>query len=198
VSEGPTPGGAPVRSPLPDHIDVPGLEVRTWRESDVPAMAQAIAENIEHLRPFLPWVAQEPMADEERAQMVSDWERDRLGGGDLVLGIFEGGQVVGGTGAHTNRTDAEDGIEIGYWLRADAQGRGLMTRVVGALTQVLLAHPGITHVEIRHDEANTRSAAIPPRCGYRLVGREERTAQAPGETGSGLVWRIGAEPTLAQ
>ena len=167
-------------------------------ESDVPAMAQAIAENLEHLRPFLPWVAQEPMADEERAQMVSDWERDRLEGGDLVLGIFEGGRVVGGTGAHTNRTDAADGIEIGYWLSADAQGRGLMTRVVGALTQALLAHPGITHVEIRHDEANTRSAAIPPRCGYRLVGREERTVQAPAETGSGLVWRIGAEPAPAQ
>ena len=189
-----TPGPAPVRSPLPDHIDVPGLEVRTWRESDVPAMAQAIAENVEHLRPFLPWVAQEPMADEERARMVSDWERDRLAGGDLVLGIFENGRVVGGTGAHTNRTDAADGIEIGYWLSSDAQGRGLMTRVVGALTRALLAHPGITHVEIRHDGANTRSAAIPPRCGYRLVGREERTVQAPGETGWGLVWRIGAEP----
>lgn len=190
--------GSPGRSPLPDHIDVPGLEVRTWRESDVPAMAQAIAANIEHLRPFLPWVAQEPLADEERAQMVSGWERDRLEGGDLVLGIFEGVQVVGGTGAHTNRTGAEDGIEIGYWLSADAQGRGLMTRVVGSLTQTLLDHPGITHVEIRHDEANTRSAAIPPRCGYRLVGREERTVQAPGETGSGLVWRIGAEPAFAQ
>ena len=191
-------GPALVRSPLPDHIDVPGLEVRTWREPDVPAMAQAIAENVEHLRPFLPWVTQEPMADEERTQMVTDWERDRLAGGDLVLGIFEGGLVVGGTGAHTNRTNAADGIEIGYWLSADAQGRGLMTRVVGALTQALMAHPGITHVEIRHDEANTRSAAIPPRCGYRLVGREERTVQAPAETGSGLVWRIGAEPAPAQ
>ncbi len=198
MSQESAPGPVPVREPLPDHIDVPGLEVRTWRESDVPAMAQAIAENIEHLRPFLPWVAQEPMTDDERAEMVSQWERDRLGGGDLVLGIFEGGRVVGGTGAHTNRTDAADGIEIGYWLSSDAQGRGLMTRVVGALTQVLLAHPGITHVEIRHDEANTRSAAIPPSCGYRLVGREERTAQAPGETGSGLVWRIGAEPAPAR
>jgi ribosomal-protein-serine acetyltransferase len=194
VNDGPSPGPARVRNPLPDHIEVPGLEVRAWRVSDVPALARAIAENVEHLRPFMPWVAQEPLADEERAAMVRGWEQDRLAGGDLVLGVFEGGRVVGGTGAHTNRTRAEDGIEIGYWLGADAQGRGLMTRVVAALTQVLLAHPGITHVEIRHDEANTRSAAIPPRCGYRLVGREERTVQAPAETGCGLLWRIGAEP----
>ena len=196
MSQEPAPGPAAVREPLPDHIEVPGLEVRTWRAGDVHAMALAIAENIEHLRPFMPWVAQEPLSEGARAQMVADWERDRLEGGDLVLGIFEDGRVVGGTGAHTNRTEAADGIEIGYWLSAAAEGRGLMTRVVRALTRALLDHPGITHVEIRHDEANTRSAAIPPRCGYRLVGREQRTVQAPAETGSGLVWRIGAEPSL--
>lgn len=184
-----------MRAVLPDHIDVPGLEVRTWQRADVPALSQAIAENLEHLRPFLPWVSQEPLDNEERAQMVTDWEHERLDGGDVLYGIFDDGRVVGGTGAHTTRTRAAHGIEIGYWLRADVEGRGLMTRVVGALTLALLAHPEVTHVEIRHDEANTRSASIPPRCGYRLVGREQRTVQAPAETGMGLVWRIGAEPS---
>ena len=33
-------------------------------------------------------------------------------------GSYEGGRVVGGTGAHTTRTKAADGIEIGYWLSA--------------------------------------------------------------------------------
>ncbi len=194
----PEPGQAPARAVLPDHIDVPGLEVRTWRESDVPALAKAITENLEHLRPFMPWVAQEPMTLEERARLVEDWERERLAGGDVLYGILEEGRVIGGTGAHTTRTKAAGGIEIGYWLSADAQGRGLMTRVVGVLTPALLDVPGITHVEIRHDEANVRSAAIPPRCGYRLVGRESRPVQAPSETGTGLVWRIGAEPTPSQ
>ena len=75
-------------------------------------MGQAIEENMSTCD-LPPWVAQEPMDDEERAQMVSDWERDRLAGGDLVLGIFEGGRVVGGTGAHTNRTKAEEGSRSG-------------------------------------------------------------------------------------
>ena len=194
MSDALVPDPALVRAVLPDHIDVPGLVVRTWQVSDVPALSQAIAENLEHLRPFLPWVAQEPMGGDERALMVTDWERDRLHGGDVLYGILEDGRVVGGTGAHTTRTKAADGIEIGYWLCADAQGRGLMSRVVDALTRALLAHPGITHVEIRHDVANLRSASIPPRCGYRLVGQEHRTVAAPAETGSGLVWRIGAEP----
>ena len=184
-------GGADGPGVLPDHVEVEGLEVRTWRESDVPALAEAITASLEHLRPFLPWVAQEPLGDGARAALVRGWEADRLAGGDAVYGILRDGRVVGGAGAH--RRIAEDGLEIGYWLAADETGRGTMTRVVSALTRTLLALPGITHVEIRMDEANTRSAMIPARCGYRMVGREPREPKAPGETPWGLVWRIEAE-----
>lgn len=177
---------------LPASIDVADLEVRTWREADVPALAEAIESSLEHLRPFLPWVAQEPMADEARADLVRGWEAARLAGGDVLYGVWRGDRVVGGTGAH--RRVADDGLEIGYWLRPEEIGRGTMTRVVARLTQALLALPGITHVEIRMDEANARSAGVPPRCGYRLVGREQRSVEAPADTGWGLVWRIGAEP----
>ena len=143
---------------------MPGLEVRTWRPADAPALSAAISANLEHLRPFLPWVAQEPLDLAGRIGLMTDWEQARVAGESVVYGILEDGRIVGGTGAHGNRTHAPDGIEIGYWLAADAEGRGLMTRVVGALSRVLLAHPGITHVEIRMDEANDaqrrRAAAV--------------------------------------
>ncbi|HEX6887662.1 MAG TPA: GNAT family N-acetyltransferase [Candidatus Nanopelagicales bacterium] len=197
---------APARSHggvLPERIDDPelaaaGLEVRTWQEADVPAMAAAILASVEHLRPFMPWAAQEPLPEEDRLAMVRDWEAARLAGGDVVYGIFHGGRVVGGTGAHRGvegkRKVAADGLEIGYWLTPEEEGHGTMTRVVGALTRALLALPEITHVEIRMDEANVRSAAVPPRCGYRLVGREPRVPEAPSETAWGLCWRIGSDP----
>lgn len=187
-------GPAPRRPALPDHVDVPGLEVRTWRASDAPELGAVISANLEHLRPFLPWVAQEPLELAGRLSLIDEWERARLAGESVVYGILDDDRIIGGTGAHGNRTNAPDGIEIGYWLSADVEGRGLMTRVVAALTEVLLAHPGITHVEIRMDEANVRSAAVPARCGYRLVDHELREATAPGETGRGLVWRIGPDP----
>jgi ribosomal-protein-serine acetyltransferase len=177
---------------LPDSIEIPDLVVRCWRESDVPDLADAVAANLGHLAPFMPWVSQEPLTDAARTQMVRDWEADRAAGGDALYGIWREGRVVGAIGAH--RRVARDGLEIGYWLRAEEQGRGTMTRVVEGLTRALLALPGITHVEIRHDEANVRSAAIPPRCGYRCVGREQRVAQAEAGTGWGLVWRIGTDP----
>lgn len=190
-----TPAQGPV---LPTSIPVEGLEMRTWQVDDVPALGEAIRDSIEHLRPWMPWIAHEPLPTEERVAMVQRWEEQRLAGGDTVYGIFRGGRVVGGTGAHCAdgrvRNIADDAREIGYWIRADEEGRGTMTRVVAALTTALLATPGITHVEIRHDEANTRSGAVAQRCGYRLVGRETRPIDAPAETGRGLVWRIGEDP----
>ena len=62
------------------------------------------------------------------------------------------------------------------------------------MTAALLDMPGITRIEIRTDAANERSAAVPQRCGYRLVAREQRPVEAPAETGWGSAWRIGADP----
>lgn len=179
-------------------VAVPGLEVRVWRESDAAALGSAIADSIEHLRAFMPWIAQEPLALADRVLMIRRWEAERLAGGDAVYGILRDGRVVGGTGAHRPDADrrpmADDAVEIGYWLRPDEQGRGIMTAVVGALTDLLLDLPGLTHVQIRMDEANVRSAAVPPRCGYRLVAQARREVSAPAETGRFLVWRAGADP----
>jgi RimJ/RimL family protein N-acetyltransferase len=38
------------------------------------------------------------------------------------------------------------------------------------------------------DEANTRSAAVPRRLGYTLVGVEDAPRSAPDETGRQQVW----------
>ena len=42
-------------------------------------------------------------------------------------------------------------IEIGYWLRPDAVGRGVMTATARALTTAAFALDGIARVEIRCD-----------------------------------------------
>jgi RimJ/RimL family protein N-acetyltransferase len=53
---------------------------------------------------------------------------------------------------------------------------------------VALALPGVSRAEIHCDEANTASAAIPRRLGYRLDRIEERKPEAPGESGRLMIW----------
>lgn len=187
--------GIPPRDRLPDPVPVPdrpGLEIRLWQVADASALAEMVTSSIEHLRPWMPWIAQEPMSLEARlAQLtssVAEWER----GGDAFYGMWLDGRPVGAIGAH--HRIGPDGLEIGYWLRPEAVGTGLVTSSVRALTEALMALPWVTHVEIRNDAANVRSAAVPQRCGYRLVAEHDRPSTAPAETGRGQVWRFGADP----
>ena len=49
--------------------------------------------------------------------------------------------------------------------------------------------PGIDAVEIHHDRANVRSAAVPRRLGFTFVGEEPDEPEAPGEAGIDCAWR---------
>lgn len=59
-------------------------------------------------------------------------------------------------------------VEIGYWAHPDARGRGVLTAAVARLTaEVRQTRPVVT---IECDAANTASAAVARRAGFREVG----------------------------
>ena len=152
-------------------------------------MLKAINENLEHLRPWMPWAAGEPRtlaAQVEWLERVDEaWDQDA----EYVYGIFSKdgvGELYGGAGLH--RRLGPGALEIGYWLAAKHTGKGYARAAARALTEAALNLPGIKRVEIHCDQANTRSAAIPKALGYRLDRIEEDGVQAPGESGRGMVW----------
>jgi ribosomal-protein-serine acetyltransferase len=58
-----------------------------------------VAESTEHLRPWMAWIADEPLALERRRAMIAEWDRDWSQGGDIVMGVFaEDGRIAGGCG----------------------------------------------------------------------------------------------------
>ena len=72
-----------------------------------------------------------------------------------------------------------DSAEIGYWVAADREGRGLVTRCVTALTAIAFEDLGLHRLEIRAAEGNRRSWAIPERLGWLYEG----TARGAGMVG---------------
>lgn len=164
------------------------LLLRRWQLSDADALSRAVAESADHLRPWMGWIAEEPMPPERRLVRIAEWERDRSRGGDVLLGVFRDGQVVGGCGLH--RRIAPDGLEIGYWIHAAHVRRGLATRAVGLLTDAALALPGITHVEIHHDKANHASGGVPRKLGFEWLGEWSDEPEAPADIGIEWRWRM--------
>ncbi len=182
--------------PLPERFEDGEILIRRLQPADAPAVVAAVTANLEHLRPWMPWIAFEPQTVEQRVELIRQWEREWLDGGDVVLGIFEGDRPVGGTGLH--RRIGPRGLEIGYWISHDRQRRGLATRATSCLTTGAFRVAGITHVEVHCDEANLASARVPERLGFTYVGSVERPIKAPSETGLHRVYRMHRDDWLAR
>jgi RimJ/RimL family protein N-acetyltransferase len=134
------------------------------------------------------WIAQEPLSLDHRREMLEEWERDWLRGGDVALGTFVSGRVAGSCGLHGRI--GPGGLEIGYWTHPSFLRRGIATTAAGLLTGAGFAVPGITHVEIHHDKANKASAGVPRKLGYRLVDEVRDEREAPAEVGIECRWRL--------
>ncbi|HEY1688266.1 MAG TPA: GNAT family protein [Solirubrobacteraceae bacterium] len=177
---------------LPERVEGEELLLRRWRAGDAAIQARAVAESAEHLRPWMPWMASEPLSPGLRRAMLVRWEQEWLDGGDVMLGAWIAGEVVGGCGFHRRR--GPQTLEIGYWVHASFLRAGIATSMARLLTATAFTLPGITRVEIRHDRANIASAGIPRQLGYVLAGETAKPASAPAETGVECIWRT--EPKL--
>jgi ribosomal-protein-serine acetyltransferase len=174
---------------LPEWLPGPaGLAVRRWRVADALELQQIVAESTEHLRPWMGWMASEPLTVDEREAMLRDREREWSEGGDVMLAIRLEERAVGSCGLH--RRVAPDGLEIGYWIHPSFTGRGLATSAARLLTDGAFTVEGITHVEIHHDKANVASAGVPRRLGYQLIAEARDEISAPAESGIEQIWSV--------
>ena len=62
--------------------------------------------------------------------------------------------------------------EIGYWLREEFQGHGIMTESVRALVRFGFSELGLNRIQIKCAPDNIRSNNIPKRLGFMLEGIE--------------------------
>jgi RimJ/RimL family protein N-acetyltransferase len=172
----------------PDEVELAEFVMRRYRREDSAALAAAVTESLEHLRPWMPWIALEPTTLKDREKLFAQWDRDWAEGAQYSYGMFLDDRVVGGAGLM--RRIAPDGLEIGYWVHRDFVGRGFATRAAGTLTTLGLSLPEVTHIEIHHDKANVASGRIPEKLGFSLLREQPSDEPAPGGTGVSRIWRM--------
>jgi RimJ/RimL family protein N-acetyltransferase len=179
---------------LRHRISTARLLLRCWNVEDAPALKAAIDSNLDHLRPWVPWAMNEPSELEAIRQRLIGYAHAFDAGRDFVFAIFDKNdtELLGGTGLHPRIGDGA--LEIGYGLRRDVTGRGYVTEAVDALMRAAFDEVGAARIEIRCDPANTASAAVPPRLGFRH--REtilENPTAAGGQPHNLMIWELTAE-----
>lgn len=172
---------------MPTELAAGRVVLRRTREDDAAALAEAVKDSLDHLRPWMPWATAEAAtlaAQRERCRQAQQlWRDDK---GYIYVAWLPDGALAGCYGVH--RRVRPGGADIGYWTHVAHSGKGYATEAVRALTPPALRLPGIERVEVHCDEANTSSAAIPKRLGFRLDRVEQRDPSAPSESGRLMIW----------
>jgi ribosomal-protein-serine acetyltransferase len=168
--------------PLFEELRGERVIVRPYRESDAQALFEAIGESRDHLRPWMPFADAHQTIEETRDWLIHEAANWMLRE-NMVVGIWDvaTNRYLGGSGLHIRNWEGGY-FEIGYWLRASAEGRGYITETVRLLTDYAFSTLAAQRVEIRCDERNTRSAAVPRRLGFVQEGRLRNDERATDGT----------------
>jgi len=181
----------PILIDVPESLETERLLLAAPRPGLGVALSVAITESIGQLQPWMPWAQQAP-SWEESELVVRRAQADFILRTNLNYQIYdravEGRRLLGGAGLHRIDWEARR-FEIGYWVRASAQGQGYVSETVLALTQMAFEQLRARRVEIRMDDVNVRSRAVAERCGFELEGILRQDSLSPsGEPRSTCVY----------
>lgn len=144
------------------------LTIRRWQLRDAPLLHEAIESSIVELRRFTPWVIPD---SPELPTLTARLERFRTQfdtGESSIYGIFDcaGTRVIGQVGLYARV--GPGALELGYFIRTDAAGRGYATEAARALVDLAFSETNVARIELRCEPENKASVAIAQRLGFRL------------------------------
>jgi len=144
------------------------IELRQLAEHDVDELTLLIDENRNHLREWLPWLDHSTSVMDSARFIGRSLEQANDNNG-LTLGILYDGKLAGIIGQHYIDT-LNRRTELGYWLDAGHQGRGIVTRAVARLTDYAFREQDCNRVILQCATENKKSRAVAERLGFVKEG----------------------------
>ena len=154
-------------------------ELRFMEERHASEIYRVVDRNRDYLARWLPWVdgtrgPEDVLAFIRRA--LDQFARNE----GFHAGVWSNRRFVGAVGLKPiNWIDRK--VEIGYWLDAEVQGRGLITRACRLVIEHIFGELDLNRVEIRVAEGNARSLAIVRRLGAVPEGVDRQASVLRGQ-----------------
>ena len=143
--------------------------LRRLRTEDAPDIFASIDTQRRHLGRWLPFVAETHCVEQSEA-VVAGMLADTAN----PVYTIRNGEAFAGLIGFKSADAGKRSIEIGYWLREEQQGKGIMTAAVRALCETAFTQMGMRRIEIRCGVGNLPSNRIPQRLGFLRSHVEQR------------------------
>jgi ribosomal-protein-serine acetyltransferase len=138
--------------------------------TDGPELWEAVDSSRWHLERWLPWVpfTTSPEASLRYAEACAvDWDQGRAA--RFAARDRQSGELIGVVGldscVHLHRS-----CELGYWLRREYTGRGLMTEAADACVRFAFERMGMHRIRCAAATDNVPSLRVIARLGFRFEG----------------------------
>jgi RimJ/RimL family protein N-acetyltransferase len=145
---------------------VPALTLRSWQDSDIPAIVAAYRD--EAMRR---WLVSSVDDEVEARAWLARQDAGWADGTRLSWAIEKEGTVVGGFVIKAASPPETLATGVGYWTAAEARGTGIASRCVETATEWLFGGQGIRpadEIELLHTVGNEGSCRVAQKCGYVL------------------------------
>jgi RimJ/RimL family protein N-acetyltransferase len=164
--------------------------IRTYRESDVPLLYEAVRESIPEVSRWLPW-CHENYSIEESRQLITSRESGSQGDDCISFAVFDRNseKFLGGVGLNfINRVHGF--ANLGYWVRSSATQRGIATAATRLAAQFGFAQLGLHRIEIVAALDNLASQRVAEKAGATREGVLRQRLLINGEPHDAVMYSL--------
>jgi ribosomal-protein-serine acetyltransferase len=169
--------------------DDAALVLRTAAIAD--AYHELVVANHERLARWEPWAVEQPTLEGTRSFLEAAG-RSWLEGSELPVAIAvpvdDQWQLVGSIGLRIDRYRRTG--DVGYWIDASREGRGLVTRAVAAVLGEAFGSLALDRVTSHTEVDNHRSRAVARRLGFVEEGVLRQAIAFPNERRDQIVYGL--------
>lgn len=174
-----------------DRIETKRLLLRCLGPEDAPAVRAALDHSDQHLRPWIPFMKDEPRNLAQTADALRQHRAHFDLGEYFRYGVFEReGEVLVGENMLLDRV-GQGGLEIGYLTYLGFQGKGYASEATCAMVRAAFELHSVDRVEIHCAPENAASVAIPERLGFTHEATLKRRAwDTDGVVRDLMIWTL--------
>ncbi|EHY9870995.1 GNAT family N-acetyltransferase [Vibrio vulnificus] len=137
-----------------------------------PKLASKYLEIVSNQRDYLgEWLAWPPHAENKEffLSFITQSLHDYADGKSLVCAMMYQNEVAGNISFNTINRDLQK-VEIGYWLRRDLQGKGIVSKSLLKLIDYAFTELNMQKIQISAAVDNQASRNVCERLGFKLEG----------------------------